>query len=89
VNTLDSIQKTIYDVILMVIPYIEPEELLEDTDLFNLGLDSVNAMRLILHLQTAFGINFSTTDINFENFRTIVDISRMIERKIAPEFAAI
>ncbi|MGB3559424.1 MAG: acyl carrier protein [Geitlerinemataceae cyanobacterium] len=84
-NTTDSIQQNIYDVILMVIPYIDAEELLEDTDIFSLGLDSVNAMRLILHLQTEFGIRFSTADINFENFKTIANIARTIEQKIAPE----
>lgn len=81
-NTFESIQQTIYDVILMVIPYIDPEDLLDDTDIFHLGLDSVNAMRLILHLQTAFGIAFSTKDINFDNFKTIANIARTVEHKI-------
>lgn len=84
-NTLDSIQNTIYDVILMVIPYIDPEDLQEDTDIFSLGLDSVNAMRLILHLQTEFGISFGTADINFENFKTIANIARTVEQKVMPE----
>ena len=86
-NNFESIQNTIYDVILMVIPYIEPEDLLEDTDIFSLGLDSVNAMRLILHLQTEFGLSFGTADINFENFKTIANIARTIERKLMPEMA--
>jgi acyl carrier protein len=89
VKTLDSIQKNIYDIILLVIPYLDPEDLLEDTDLFSLGLDSVNAMRLILHLQTSFGISFTTTDINFENFKTIANIARTIEQKFTPELVLV
>lgn len=88
-NQTDSMYKTIYDVILMVIPYIDPEDLLEDTDIFGLGLDSVNAMRLILHLQTSFGISFSTADINFENFKTIANIAHTIKQKLTPEFMSI
>lgn len=81
-NTFDSLKRTIYDTILMVIPYIEPEELLEESDIFMLGLDSINAMRLILHLQTAFGITFNTSDIRWENFKTIANISRVVEQKL-------
>lgn len=88
-NTFESIQKTIYDVILLVVPYIDPEDLLEETDLFSLGLDSVNAMRLILHLQTSFDISFTTTDISFENFQTIANIARTIEQKLMPELVSV
>lgn len=84
-NTFDTLQKNLYDIILRVIPYIEPEELGEETDLFSLGLDSVNAMRLILHLQMAFGITFTSGDLNFENFKTIANISRVVEQKVVLE----
>jgi hypothetical protein len=36
---------------------------------------------LILSLQDAFGIQFDTNEISFENFRTVSDIAELINRK--------
>jgi acyl carrier protein len=80
-ETLDSIKQKSHDVVLELLPDIRSEDLSDETDLFDMGLDSINAMTLILSLQDAFGIQFDTNEINFENFRTVADIAELINRK--------
>ena len=87
-NTLNSIAAKVANVVLEVMPTIAPESLQENTDIFSLGLDSINALRLILHLQSTFDVTFSGTDINFSNFQTVEKIASMIDSKLAISAAA-
>jgi acyl carrier protein len=80
-ENLASIKQKSHDVVLELLPDVRSEELSDETDLFDMGLDSINAMTLILSLQDAFGIQFDTNEINFENFRTVADIAELINRK--------
>lgn len=78
---IEAINKKSRNVVLDILPYVTSEELLEDTDLFSLGLDSVNAITLVLSLQDTFGVNFETNEISLENFRTVADIVKLIKTK--------
>ena len=78
---IESIKEKSHDVVLNILPNLNREELLDNTDLFNLGLDSVNAIMLVMGLQDAFGVNFEANEISVENFRSIGDIVRLIEKK--------
>lgn len=78
---VEAIKRKSHSVILDILPIVRSEELLEDMDLFSLGLDSVNAIMLVMSLQNTFGVNFETTEISLENFRTIEDIVKLIKRK--------
>jgi acyl carrier protein len=80
-ENLDSIKRKSHDVVLELLPDVRSEELSDTTDLFDMGLDSINAMTLVLSLQDAFGIQFDTNEISFENFRTVADIAELINRK--------
>jgi acyl carrier protein len=80
-ESLDSIKQKSHDVVLELLPDVRSEELSDETDLFDIGLDSINAMTLVLSLQDAFGIQFDTNEISFENFRTVADIAELINRK--------
>jgi acyl carrier protein len=53
-----------------------------------LGLDSINALRLILHLQSTFDVTFSGTDINFSNFQTVEKMASLIDSKLVGLVAA-
>ncbi len=86
-NTLNSIAAKVANVVLEVMPTIAPESLQENTDIFSLGLDSINALRLILHLQSTFDVTFSGTDINFSNFQTVEKMASLIDSKLV-SFAA-
>jgi acyl carrier protein len=80
-ESLDSIKQKSHSVVLELLPDVRSEELSDETDLFDMGLDSINAMTLVLSLQDAFGIQFDTNEISFENFRTVADIAELINRK--------
>ncbi len=79
--TIKEIKQKTEDVVLNLLPDISSEELLEDTDIFGLGLDSINAMTLVFNLQDAFDIQFESEEISFENFRTVGDIVELIKTK--------
>jgi acyl carrier protein len=78
---IESIKEKSHDIVLNILPNLNREELLDNTDLFNLGLDSVNAIMLVMGLQDAFGVNFEANEISVENFRSIGDIVKLIEKK--------
>lgn len=80
-ENLEAIKQKSHDVVLDVMPNLNSDELLDDMDLFNLGLDSVNAIMLVMNLQDAFGVNFEATEISLDNFRTIEDIVKLIKKK--------
>ncbi|MEH2144299.1 MAG: acyl carrier protein [Nostoc sp.] len=76
-----DINQQITQVILEIIPDITSAELQDDTDIFSLGLDSINAMTLVSNIQDVFDIQLDTNEINFENFQNIATITAMIEQK--------
>ncbi|MUL36003.1 acyl carrier protein [Gloeocapsopsis dulcis] len=79
---VEEVKQKAQDVILALLPDTNYEvPLLDDSDIFTLGLDSINAMALIFNLQDTFDIKFETSEINFDNFRTFTDIVDLITRK--------
>lgn len=81
--SLEEIQQKSHDVVLEVLPNVTNEELENDTDLFSIGLDSITAMSLVLTLQETFEVAFETSEISFDNFRTLGKIVELIEKKYA------
>lgn len=81
--SLEEIQQKSHDVVLEVLPNVTSEELEYDTDLFSIGLDSITAMSLVLTLQETFEVAFETSEISFDNFRTLGNIVELIEKKYA------
>jgi len=79
--TTEEVKHKAQSVVLTILPDVGSKDLSDDRDIFSLGLDSINAMSLIFSLQDAFGVNFETSEISFENFRTIADIVELIKRK--------
>ena len=80
-STIETKQKT-RKVILELIPNLIESELSDDSDIFELGLDSINAITLVFNLQEAFGIKFESSEIDVENFRSVADITELIKTKI-------
>ena len=74
-------QKT-QDVILELLPHVERQNLGNQTDIFSLGLDSINAMSLIFSLQDTFDVKFETNEISFDNFQTVAKIVELIDKKL-------
>jgi acyl carrier protein len=51
------------------------------TDLFDLGLDSMAIMQLLLLIEDEFGIALDPTDLSRDNFRNPGQIVRLLESK--------
>ncbi|MEH2405208.1 acyl carrier protein [Nostoc sp.] len=80
-NNINLIEKETKNIVLSILPNINGEDLSESSNLFSIGLDSVNAMSLVLKLQNSFGIKFEINDINAENFQSVATIVKLIEQK--------
>ncbi|MHC5827677.1 MAG: acyl carrier protein [Nostoc sp.] len=80
-KNIDLIKQETTNVVLNVLPNINSEDLSESSNLFSMGLDSVNAMSLILKLQNNFGIKFAVNEINAENFQSVATIVKLIDKK--------
>ncbi|PHM11384.1 acyl carrier protein [Nostoc sp. 'Peltigera malacea cyanobiont' DB3992] len=80
-KNIDLIKQETRNVVLTVLPNINSEDLSESSNLFTMGLDSVNAMSLILKLQNNFTIKFAVNDINAENFQSVATIVKLIDKK--------
>ncbi len=80
-NSSEQIKQEAKKVILAILPDVNSEDLNEESDIFSLGLDSINAMTLVSNLQDAFDIQLETNEINFENFQNLATIAEMVEKK--------
>lgn len=80
----EEIKQETRQLILQVLPSVGVQELADDTDIFSLGLDSINAMSLISNVQDVFDISLETSEINLENFKNVSTIVEMIENKKGP-----
>ena len=56
---------------------LEPDFKCTD-DLFEAGLDSMSIMRLLIHVETAFGCRIPVSQVNQENFSTVQKIAALI-----------
>ncbi|ASC73151.1 Acyl carrier protein [Halomicronema hongdechloris C2206] len=79
--TSNTTTQRIHAVIQSILPYAHPENLKEDSNLFEMGLDSINAMTLIFSLQTEFNLQFEATEITLENFKTVGNIMHLLCQK--------
>ncbi|MEO0373854.1 MAG: acyl carrier protein [Cyanobacteria bacterium P01_A01_bin.17] len=79
--TAEAIKPKIYSVVLSILPNTTEDQIADDSDIFALGLDSVNAMNLIFQLQDEFGVHFDMGEINLDNFRTVANIEELLKSK--------
>ncbi|MGV2829106.1 acyl carrier protein [Myxosarcina sp. GI1(2024)] len=79
--TVEEVKLQTQNVVLELLPDLDRQDLNDESDIFSLGLDSINAMNLVFSLQEAFDIKFDTQEISIENFRTVGDITKLIEKK--------
>jgi len=80
--TFEEIKNTTQTIISELLQDVDESELFDDQDIFSLGMDSINAMTLVLNLQEAFGINFNFDEINHENFQTVRNIVDLVRGKL-------
>lgn len=78
---VENIKQQTKSIVSDILHDIEAEEIDDNVDIFNLGLDSINVMALISNLQEAFDFKLETNELNFENFQTVSTIVEMVQKK--------
>ena len=81
-NQIENIKQKIRQLILENMPNVSTNELSDNVELFSLGLNSLNAISLVLGLEEVFGFEFDLDEISYESFRAISDIVELIKRKL-------
>jgi methoxymalonate biosynthesis acyl carrier protein len=62
--------------------FIQSDDLQDDQDIFSLGfINSLFAMQLVLFVENEFGIAIENEDLNIDNFKTIISITKLVEQK--------
>lgn len=80
-KSMESVKDQTKKVLIEILPSVSPETLSDETNIFSLGLGSVDAMMLVEKLEKAFDIKFSNSEINFEVFQNLGNIIELIEKK--------
>ncbi len=62
---------------------VKPEDIKDDTPLFGegLGLDSIDALELVVALEKEFGIKISDEEVGVKAFQNISTLAQFIEAK--------
>ena len=58
------------------------EKINEETDLIQLGIDSLMTVELVLGLEEAFDIEFDDSDLEMENLKSVRDIVTLVNEYV-------
>lgn len=61
--------------------YKNIDEISKSENLFNIGLDSLNIVKLIMAVEEAYGITFEDEEIASINWKNIESIENLVENK--------
>jgi acyl carrier protein len=66
---------------------MSPEDIPDDQPLFagGLGLDSIDALEIVVMLETEFGIRVKNEPSSRESFRSISSLANFVEQRLAQE----
>lgn len=64
-----------------------PEDIPDDEPLFagGLGLDSIDALEIVVMLESEFGIKVKNEPSSRESFRSVATLANFVEQKLAQE----
>lgn len=74
-----KVRELIKEVVELTVPI---EEVGIEDDLMNLGMNSINSIKVIVAIEGEFGFEFDDEDLNFENFRNIRKLVSYIESRV-------
>jgi acyl carrier protein len=81
----DTIKQDIKDFIMAeFLPGESPDELTDSTPLITGGiLDSIATLKLVMHLEEKYGVNFEPHEVDKENLDTLELITKLLRSKVA------
>lgn len=77
-NQFEQVKHKVCSVISNNITNHNEQEIMNTTDLFNMGLNSLNTIQVVMDLEEAFNFEFDYQKISYENFKTVTSISNFI-----------
>jgi acyl carrier protein len=80
----DPIKQGIKDFIMAeFLPGESPDELTDSTPLITGGiLDSIATLKLVMHIEETYGVNFEPHEVDKENLDTLDLIARLLRSKL-------
>ena len=60
-----------------------PARLTDQTQLVGGVMDSLGLMQLVSFIQEEFRVSFEDTEVTPDNFRTVADVERLVNQKLA------
>lgn len=78
-NVKDSIKKIVVEVLNLEIPV---SELFEDSLIEAYGVNSVDALEILIHVENAFDIEIDEDDLNAELINSISNLEAYVSKKI-------
>jgi acyl carrier protein len=80
----DAIKQEIKDFIMSeFLPGESPDELTDSTPLITGGiLDSIATLKLVMHVEETYGVNFEPHEVDKENLDTLDLIARLLRSKL-------
>ena len=60
---------------------VSVDKIEKNDNLFNLGLDSLNVIKLIIGVEEELNVKFYDKDIDSENWKSVENINKLIEER--------
>ncbi|MFB2970459.1 acyl carrier protein [Aerosakkonema sp. BLCC-F183] len=80
-KSVEFIKAETKKVLLEILPNVNPETLSDESNIFSLGLGSVDAMMLLDKLENTFDIKFLNSEINLDVFENLASLIKLIQKK--------
>ncbi len=86
-SPMDDLKKKLKELLIERLKFedMTPDDINDDDPLFagGLGLDSIDALEIVVMLETEFGIKVKNESAARDNFRSIASLAQFVEERLA------
>lgn len=77
-----EVKEKVCQVLLDCLSEASIKDLSDDANLFDLGVNSLNTVNLVLGIEEKFNFEFDRYEISYDSFRTVSDLVRVVSSKL-------